>query len=207
MTPVISDLDSDGDVEVVVGGDYLAAWDLSGAYDASKVEWGMYRHDAYRTNNYHTNINYPAVWNVAPEDEVFVRGRESEFFIRAGDPERKSVKYEVLNMPVGATYDLENDGLRFTWQPCSSDVSQDVTFGVTDADGERIEKTIHITLLDPSDWDQDGDTDLVDFYIFWECFRGPGHEPPYTVCDWADISNDGDVDLDDFAAFQTAFGD
>ena len=77
MTPVITDLDRDGDVEVVVGGDYLAAWDLFGTYDPTKVEWGMYRHDPYRTGNYHTKINYPPVWNVPP--------RERDLRTRAGE--------------------------------------------------------------------------------------------------------------------------
>jgi hypothetical protein len=205
MTPVISDLDRDVDVEVVVGGEYLAAWDLFGAYDPGKVEWGMYQHDPYRTGNYHTEINFPPVWNVAPEDVTFVRTRESEFFVRAGDPERKSVSYQIQGPPGGAVFEPDGDGWNFSWQPSQGDVSQDVTFGVTDADGEHVEKTIHITLLEPSDWDQDGDTDLEDYFPFWVCLSGPEQPPPYVECSPADFDADGDIDLDDFAALQDTF--
>ena len=208
MTPVLADLDGDGDLEVTSTGTYFTVWDLPGRYDAANIEWGMFRHDPYRTGCYNNEINLPPVWFTAPEDQIFVRFVVNELYVQATDPERKSVTYEVLNLPDGARYEPDGAGGRLSWRPGSADVSHDVTFCAIDEDGERVEKTIHITLVEPSaDLDDDGDTDLEDFYIFWECFRGPGQEPPYGDCDLADLDRDDDVDLDDFAAFQTAFAD
>ena len=60
--------------------------------------------------------------------------------------------------------------------------------------------------MNPSaDLDDDGDTDLEDYYLFWECLNGPDQEPSYPECSPADIGTDGDVDLDDFAALQISF--
>ncbi len=55
MTPVLADLDGDGDIEVVVTGAYLAVWDLPGVYDAAAVEWLMYQHDPGRVGRYEGN--------------------------------------------------------------------------------------------------------------------------------------------------------
>jgi hypothetical protein len=46
MTPVLADLDRDGDLEVTVTGAYLAVWDLPG--DLGKVDWPMYQQDGHR---------------------------------------------------------------------------------------------------------------------------------------------------------------
>ncbi len=52
MTPVLADLDGDGDIEVTVTGAFLAVWDLPGAYDPCGVEWPMYKHDPQRVGIY-----------------------------------------------------------------------------------------------------------------------------------------------------------
>jgi hypothetical protein len=52
MTPVLADLDRDGDLEITVTGAYLAVWDLPGGYDPARIEWPMYQHDAQRMGGY-----------------------------------------------------------------------------------------------------------------------------------------------------------
>lgn len=52
MTPVLADLDRDGDIEIIVTGAYLAVWDLPGTYDPTRVEWPMYQHDPQRVGRY-----------------------------------------------------------------------------------------------------------------------------------------------------------
>jgi hypothetical protein len=56
----------------------------------------------------------------------------------------------------------------------------------------------------PSDLDADGDVDLDDYGMFFDCFGDPGGCPPEQG-EQADIDNDGDVDLKDFATFQQEF--
>jgi subtilisin family serine protease len=52
-TPVIDDLDGDGDVEIACGGESLfSVWDLPGQYDPANIEWGTFHHDNYRTGWY-----------------------------------------------------------------------------------------------------------------------------------------------------------
>jgi hypothetical protein len=207
MTPVLADLDRDGDVEIIARAPYLAAWDLPGDYDPAKIEWGMYQHDPYRTGNYNANINLPPVWYIAPEHRVFVRNVDNELRARAIDPEGTRVLYDVQDLPTGAEYESGAPSLRFRWQPQVTDVGADVTFCAIDEDGERVAKTIHITLVDaPIDLDGDGDLDLDDHGRFITCFNGPGRPLVHPDCDPADIDHDGDVDIGDFVAAQRAFG-
>jgi hypothetical protein len=55
-----------------------------------------------------------------------------------------------------------------------------------------------------TDADGDVDVDLIDFYVFQNCFNGP-NRPPRTSCCSMDFDWDGDVDLIDFYEFQRCF--
>jgi len=57
---------------------------------------------------------------------------------------------------------------------------------------------------DPSDFDDDGDVDLVDFITFQLCFVG-SNNPRAPGCARPDLDRDGDVDLTDFLIFQQHF--
>lgn len=50
------------------------------------------------------------------------------------------------------------------------------------------------------DFDEEGDTDIVDFATFATCYSGSG-VPPEPGCHIADLDFDGDVDVADFATF------
>jgi hypothetical protein len=52
----------------------------------------------------------------------------------------------------------------------------------------------------PGDFDRDGDTDHLDFYLFQACF----HSPEDPACMGTDLDRDGDTDLEDFEAFRAA---
>lgn len=69
---------------------------------------------------------------------------------------------------------------------------------------------IHKAQADPlsawsSDFDDDGDVDLIDFDLFVTCFNGPNRPPPVAGCDGPDLDADADVDLSDFSAFAACF--
>jgi hypothetical protein len=53
-TPLVDDLDRDGDMELVVGGydSRFHVWDLSSPYLPERVPWGMYQHDRWHTGAY-----------------------------------------------------------------------------------------------------------------------------------------------------------
>jgi len=60
-SPVLADVDQDGDVEIAIGvEDQALIWDLEGAYDAETIEWGTYHHDNWHTRNHaHSDPNLP----------------------------------------------------------------------------------------------------------------------------------------------------
>ncbi len=53
-SPMIDDLDGDGDIEIAVGGydSRLHVWDLKAPYDPSKLPWPMFHHDRWHTGCY-----------------------------------------------------------------------------------------------------------------------------------------------------------
>jgi subtilisin family serine protease len=52
-SPVLNDIDNDGDIEVVVAKEkYLFVWDLEGKYDPFKIEWETFQHDMWHTGLY-----------------------------------------------------------------------------------------------------------------------------------------------------------
>lgn len=52
-TPVIDDIDSDGDVEIVLGDEnYLLVWQLDGEYNQTKMPWPSFMHDKENTGVY-----------------------------------------------------------------------------------------------------------------------------------------------------------
>ncbi|MFH1506353.1 MAG: hypothetical protein ABIE94_05205 [archaeon] len=57
-TPVITDLDNDGDVDIVLGSEhYGMVWDLEGEYNEEYMDWPMYRHDLQNTGTYTPKIH------------------------------------------------------------------------------------------------------------------------------------------------------
>ncbi|MFH1376891.1 MAG: FG-GAP-like repeat-containing protein [Candidatus Woesearchaeota archaeon] len=52
-TPIISDLDEDGDVDIILGYEnYLFVWDLNTPYNSFTMEWPMFQHDPQHTGLY-----------------------------------------------------------------------------------------------------------------------------------------------------------
>ncbi len=74
---------------------------------------------------------------------------------------------------------------------------------VTGGCGTLVSNAAVLTVLGaPTDFDEDGDTDLADFAAFQDCFNGPNRPPSLPGCEAADFDADNDVDLSDFAVFQ-----
>jgi hypothetical protein len=56
-----------------------------------------------------------------------------------------------------------------------------------------------------TDFDDDGDVDLPDFYAFQACFNGPNRPPRQADCGMADVDADMDVDMSDFGRLSACF--
>ncbi|MFH1849105.1 MAG: C25 family cysteine peptidase [archaeon] len=51
--PLLKDIDSDGDIEVILGDEsYLLVWDLPAPYNAYNIPWGQFKHDDLYTGLY-----------------------------------------------------------------------------------------------------------------------------------------------------------
>lgn len=57
----------------------------------------------------------------------------------------------------------------------------------------------------PSDCNQDGVVNLVDYETFKQCLMGPGGGPLSAACQCDDFDGDGDITLRDFAVVQGMF--
>jgi len=57
----------------------------------------------------------------------------------------------------------------------------------------------------PGDVDDDGDVDLDDYALFFECMHGPEIPETSAPCARAHFDLDPDIDMVDFAGFQDAF--
>jgi hypothetical protein len=52
-SPILEDVDQDGDIEVTIGAESkVMMWDLAGAYDEANIEWKMFHHDLWHTGFY-----------------------------------------------------------------------------------------------------------------------------------------------------------
>ena len=52
-SPVLADIDTDGDIEVILGDESeLLVWDLNGTYNQSNMQWPMFQYDVWHTGFY-----------------------------------------------------------------------------------------------------------------------------------------------------------
>ena len=60
-TPAITDLDKDGDLELIYGtrSGKVVVLDISKKYNGEKNQWPMYQHDPQHTGNYHFGKELP----------------------------------------------------------------------------------------------------------------------------------------------------
>jgi hypothetical protein len=72
-SPVLADIDKDGDIEVILGDEgELLVWDLNGTYNQSNMEWPMFQYDLWHTGLYGLvpAATPPKITAFAPESPV-----------------------------------------------------------------------------------------------------------------------------------------
>jgi len=96
-TPSLSDLDNDGDIELVVSSNAdlemqtdVYVWDLPYAYNHQKIEWGMLAHDSWRTGSHGDHI--PPITAAHPRGEVF---SSSQLVVTISSNEPATVYYTI----------------------------------------------------------------------------------------------------------------
>ncbi|MBN1975835.1 MAG: VCBS repeat-containing protein, partial [Anaerolineae bacterium] len=115
-SPVLADVDRDGDVEVIAGlHDRIFAWDLDGAYDEDAVEWASFHADLFHTRQYRFDLPNmpPAIRDVRVEPAHLDPGETVAITARVSDQDGVSSVYAYIEtteaVPIG-TVQLFDDG-------------------------------------------------------------------------------------------------
>jgi len=153
-SPVLDDIDNDGDIELILGREnYIFVWDLDGEYRPNNIEWGSFQNDMRNTGLYHSNHNDENNPPYAPNNPTPVNGDidvniDALLSWSGGDPDASdNVVYDVYfgsNSNPGSnelvsvgqsslSYDLPGDLEYLTtyyWQIVARDSYADETSGV-----------------------------------------------------------------------------
>lgn len=129
-TPLIADLDQDGDVEVVaVLGSLVNVWDLPGPYTPTTMEWPMIGQNARHTALLSAPNRAPALVPIGPQ--TVNEGQPLVLTVSADDPNYNPITYDASPLPLGASVDATTG--QFAWTPDYAQAgSYPVTFTASD---------------------------------------------------------------------------
>lgn len=97
-SPVLADVDQDGDVEVIVGvHDRVLMWDLDGAYDGDNIEWASFHADLLHTRQYKFDLpTPPAIRDVRAEPVYLDPGEIVTITAQVSDQDGVSSVYAYI---------------------------------------------------------------------------------------------------------------
>jgi len=132
-TPVLQDLDQDGDLEMIVNGyDYrFYVIDLTSPYDPAKVDWGMFRKDPQNSG---WTLPAPTLDPISLPAQV-APGQRIEIHLTTHNPANLPVRLSVGNLPEGAYYDENTQAV--IWKPAGDQAFHTYTFSFLVTDGIR----------------------------------------------------------------------
>ena len=155
-TPVLADLDQDGDMEFMIAADdyRFHVLDLAAPYDDRKIDWGMVRHDPQNSG-----------WTLAPPRMDVVSapaeitpGQRLEVQLAASNPGNLPLRWLVGNMAEGAYYDTETQTL--LWKPAAEQTFHTYTFSFLVTDGIRQDnRSVSVAVVPDAIYHANMDTD------------------------------------------------
>ncbi len=130
-TAAVSDLDQDGDTEILIGGyDYrFHVVDMPGQYNLDATDWGATRHDPQ--NSAWTSKAPTLDLDDAPEQ--IQPGQRLLLKLRATNPENRPLRFVVGNLPEGAFFDA--NALTVSWKPTADQAFHTYRFSFLVTDG------------------------------------------------------------------------
>ena len=154
--PALSDLDHDGDLEIMVGGvDYrFHVLDLPGRYAPNLIDWGMSRHDP-QCSGWTSKaiilgpISVPA--QIGP-------GERLQMKLTAENPDNKPLHFSAGNLPEGAYFDKATHTV--FWKPTADQAFYTFTFSFLVTDGIRQDsRSVSIAVIPDAIYYANMDTD------------------------------------------------
>jgi subtilisin family serine protease len=153
-TATLADLDQDGDIEIMFGGEpplslfdsggRFYVWDLPGPYNPNNIDWGMYRHDPQCSG---LAKKAPKLNPITISSTIRV-GQTLEFQLSADNPDNMPLYFYVRQMPEGASFNSQTR--TFTWTPTLDQIDETYKFYLFLTDGIRQDhRPVSITVLRP----------------------------------------------------------
>lgn len=148
-SPCISDLDGNGDLEVVAGDEngivYIYHIEGSMGYDKNLMQWPMFQHDAQHTGCYSSSKNNPPILDPIG-NKLINEGKRLEFTITGSDVDGDVLTYSAEGLPIGAEFN--KDTRTFNWIPRYDQTGEyEVTFTVSDGK-LSVSETVKIMVID-----------------------------------------------------------
>jgi len=156
ITPTVSDLDLDGDLEfMAVADDYrFHILDLAAPYVPERIDWGMQGHDPQNSR-----WSAPALKLDPLSAPTEIRpGQRLQVQVTAWNPANLPLRWSVGNLPEGAYYDAESHTV--VWKPAVDQVFHTYALSFLVTDGIRQDsRSLAVTVVPDAIYHTNMDTD------------------------------------------------
>jgi len=183
VTPVLTDLDQDGTLELLTGGDdyRFHVIDLPGQYTQDTIGWSQFRHDPQGSGW----ASRPPRLNPSSVPAEVIPGQRIQVQLTATNPDDLLLRFNVGQMPEGAWFDKQTNTL--VWKPTADQVLQTYTFHVLVTDGVRQDvQVLSVTVVPDAIYSTNMDTDPG-----WSLDEGWGWGKPVGKGSWKGDPNSG----------------
>lgn len=155
-TPVLTDLDGDGDIDIVLAGldRQIHAWDMPFPYDANRVPWPTFHGDMARTGVFNDGGATAVDPGAVPiSKQLRIEGNVPNPF----NP-NTTIRFEIPDLSPGSdpnvrldVFDVAGRRIRTLWQGPLAPGSHDLTWNGRDASGSTVGSGIYFARLNAGD--------------------------------------------------------